>query len=76
MPYGTYKTYMTYKTYKTYMTYKSYIIAVRGKAPKVRENTDGGVLRLRLTEGKKSEEWRMRNQKNCLFSLHRSSTFR
>ena len=43
---------MPYGTYKTYMTYKSYIIAVRGKAQKVRENTDGGVLRLRLTEGK------------------------
>ena len=28
------------------------IIAVRGKAPEVRKNTDGGVLRLRLTEGK------------------------
>ena len=28
------------------------IVAVRGKAPKVRKNTDGGVFRLRLTEGK------------------------
>ena len=28
------------------------IIAVRGKAPKVQKNTDGGVFRLRLTEGK------------------------
>ncbi len=27
-------------------------IAVRGKAPKVRKTTDGGVFRLRLTEGK------------------------
>ena len=30
----------------------AYMFNVRGKAPEVRKNTDGGVLRLRLTEGK------------------------
>jgi len=30
----------------------NFIIVVLGKAPKARKNTDGGVLRLRLTEGK------------------------
>ena len=29
-----------------------YYISVRGKAPKVRKNTDGGAFRLRLSEAK------------------------
>ena len=34
------------------MTYTPLFIAVRGKAPKARKTTDGGGLRLRLSEAK------------------------
>ena len=39
------------------------IIAVRGKAPKVRQTTDGGELRLRLTEGKNPRNKRINKTK-------------
>ncbi len=40
-----------------------FIIDVRGKAPKARKNTDGGVLRLRLTEGKNPRNKRINKTK-------------